>query len=478
MNKLLNGTNSVKFPDYIQAQLDQPAIGESRHKAWLDLSYQMVGEQPKNPAITDDVIFQTLRDWIPDAEKSPSDLRRMIRDAHKRNPQPAASNRVSTGYEAKPTFKPLAPVAPSETELPEIDCPWQEFLRRAFYPSEKNFIATAAVFNEAKRKWVPRGDCNTASLEQWMTRDDLPGFNPEAGAWIAINPMVDCYEGRTVENVAAFRYVMFEADKVSIRQQWANILASKLPIAFVIHSGGDSLHAWVRVDAPDKDEYSRRRDVTYSYLRDCGIDPSNKDASRYSRLPGVQRDDKRQYLVAENVGAANWEEFEEYLAEESSDLPLIKGPDEIDANNEPPSIPVIEGVLSEGSKMFVGADSKAKKTWLMIELALCVSVGIKWQGLKCRQGKVLYLNFELKPRTFDERLAEIRGALEIDRHQVSVMNLRGKARDIADLVAQTKRAITKGNFKLIILDPTYKCLGNRDENKAGDMNNFMNCLEE
>ena len=53
----------------------------------------------------------------------------------------------------------------------------------------------------------------------------------------------------------------------------------------VLTSGGKSLHAWIRIDAKDREEYDKRRDDVYAYFLPHGADPQNKNPSRFSRLP-------------------------------------------------------------------------------------------------------------------------------------------------------------------------------------------------
>lgn len=73
---------------------------------------------------------------------------------------------------------------------------------------------------------------------------------------------------------------------------------------------------------------------------------------------------------------------------------------------------LLEGRLSLGGKMIMSAPSKADKSWLAINLAETVAVGGKLLGVKARNGRVLYLNLEVRRAKFYRRLltvAEARG---------------------------------------------------------------------
>jgi RecA-family ATPase len=63
-----------------------------------------------------------------------------------------------------------------------------------------------------------------------------------------------------------------------------------LPVAAVIGSGGRSVHAWVRVDARDADDYRATVAEMLGILARFGVDGKNKNPSRLSRLPGARRE--------------------------------------------------------------------------------------------------------------------------------------------------------------------------------------------
>jgi len=111
------------------------------------------------------------------------------------------------------------------------------------------------------------------------------------------------------KHVTSHRHVLVEFDNNDQQCQWLAILQSGAPCAAVLTSGGQSIHAWVKVNAKTAEEYAERRDAVYSYFVPLGADPKNKNPSRYSRLPGMKRGAKVQQLLAVNIGAASFEQW-------------------------------------------------------------------------------------------------------------------------------------------------------------------------
>jgi len=102
--------------------------------------------------------------------------------------------------------------------------------------------------------------------------------------------------------VSAHRYVICEFDQISLDEQsafWA--ACPRLPVAAIIFSGKKSLHAWVRVDCTNKNEWEAEIEnkLFPEILVPLGLDGACKNESRLSRLPGHIRSDTglRQHLV-------------------------------------------------------------------------------------------------------------------------------------------------------------------------------------
>ena len=196
------------------------------------------------------------------------------------------------------------------------------YLQLLFEPSDYVAYVTNDVYQTEDGKYVPSKGVYTRTAEDLITSlrkhpNDIAwtvgDWKEAAGAWIRFNPV----DGKGVknENVTAYRYALVESDTLDIQEQDALYRKLELPIAALVYSGGKSLHAIVHVDAADEDEYYSRVNFLYDYLADKGIDidRQNRNPSRLSRMPGVTRNGKMQYLAATNIGRKNWNEWLDFV---------------------------------------------------------------------------------------------------------------------------------------------------------------------
>lgn len=302
----------------------------------------------------------------------------------------------------------------------------------------------------------------------------------EVGAWIRFNPL----DGQGVKdaNVTAHRFALVESDEVSIEKQYATYKQLELPIAALVHSGGRSLHAIVRIDAPDYKEYQKRVDFLFEVCRKNGlkIDKNNKNPSRLSRLPGVTRNGNKQRLVATGMGKSSWQEWNEFIAAINDDLPDIESLSTMFDNPPPMANAIIDGVLREGHKMLVSGPSKAGKSFLLLQLAVAIAEGSKWLGWRCRRGRVLYVNLELDPASCVNRIVEVYKAMGIQPDHVDdidLWQLRGKALPMTELAPKLIRRALKRKYSAVIIDPIYKVITG-DENAADQMAKFCNQFDK
>ena len=161
-------------------------------------------------------------------------------------------------------------------------------------------------------------------------------------------------------------------------------------------------------------------------------------------------------------------------------LPEILTLEQLCAVAVPPPPLIIEGILHQGCKMILGGTSKSNKSWCLLDLALSVASGQPWWGRQCAKLPVVYINFELHVWAVTQRinaLCAARPECKAMGKTLHVWNLRGHNADITLLRPKLEEQLAKHQFGLIILDPAYKVLGNRDENANGEIASLMNEFE-
>lgn len=375
--------------------------------------------------------------------------------------------------------------APPVHEEPSKLAPGEELARylEAVFKPEEHVAYVVEASQNGKGKWVPSGrgsfDRTAAQLIESLRKhpNDLSwtigDTEPEAGAWIRINPCDGM--GIKGENVAAYRHVLVESDEMPIADQWAAYRRLNLPIAALVNSGGKSLHAVVRVDAADAQQYRERANALYEILASEGfsVDTQNKNPLRLSRMPGVDRNGRHQALVAVNTGAKSWAQW---IAErQQEELPPVCSFTEEVFENPPALAPaIIDGVLRQGHKMIISGDSKAGKSWMLIQLSAALAEGSDWLGYRCERLKVLYVNLEIQGSSFVNRIVKVYGAMGLKPSgNFYYENLRGRAQPLDKLAPVIISMIKQVGAGAVIIDPIYKIITG-DENNASDMGVFCN----
>lgn len=308
----------------------------------------------------------------------------------------------------------------------------------------------------------------------------LGDYNPEAGAWIRFNPL----DGKGIknENVTDYRYALVESDTMDIDRQNAVIRELEHPVACLVYSGKKSLHAIVRIDAGNYDEYRKRVDYLYTVCQKNGmeLDRQNRNPSRLSRMPGVTRAGQKQFLVDTNIGKASWDEWKEWIESVNDDLPDPENMASVWDNLPELSPPLIDGILRQGHKMLLAGPSKAGKSYALIELCCAVAEGRPWLGFDCAQGRILYVNLELDRASCLHRFKDVYTALgwapeNLDK--IDIWNLRGKSVPMDKLAPKLIRRAVKKDYIAIVIDPIYKVITG-DENSADQMANFCNQFDK
>ena len=111
----------------------------------------------------------------------------------------------------------------------------------------------------------------------------------------------------------------------------------------------------------------------------------------------------------------------------------------------PPEI--VAGLIHQGTKVVLGGSSKAGKSWLLLYLALCVSLGRKFFRRATKQGRVLYVDLE-----FSQAFMRARGQVIVNHcnlespTNLDILNLRGITADLDAVVQQIIDLAENGNY--------------------------------
>jgi len=220
-------------------------------------------------------------------------------------------------------------------------------------------------------------------------------------------------------------------------------------------------------------------------LRAAGYAPKGNAASdfRAGVADNAQRDDHPE-PTRENATTRNQDAHRKDF-----DLPPILSSDEEEDQDWPTPPELIKGLLYRGAKMMIAGASKARKTYLLADLALSVGTGRPWLGITTTQAPVLYLNFELQQFAARDRRRKICAAkfgTTDTADGVWWWHLRGalSRRDVPkmavyyEIVRRARELCEMEGVGLIIVDPVYKLMQLcGEENKAEDVGRLLNELD-
>ena len=350
------------------------------------------------------------------------------------------------------------------------------------------FVGYCVSFRQDENKdWKPSqtvyrrtaGDI-CSKLRHGTIENAIGTLNDAAGAYVRFNPLDG--KGENNANVTRWKYCLIESDTDSMEKQYALYKEMNLPITFLVSSGGHSLHAITRVDAENAQQYKQRVRELYEFCKKNGLTPDEQDKneSRFSRLPGVKRGDNWQYIVERNIGAASYDDWIQWREEQADDLPAATSLADVWNNMPPLKDELIPGILRVGHKLLLAGPSKAGKSFLLINLAISIAEGREWLGMKCRQGKVCYVNLELDYASCFDRFKMIyqkMGIAPSHLENITIWNLRGHAASMDRLAPILIHRFKNKKYEAVIIDPIYKVITG-DENSATEMSKFCSYFDK
>lgn len=287
------------IPPATRQELAMPASTGGRHEQMLKVVPSLLGQ-----GLTAEAVFAQLRGMygadVPDRE-----IVDVIRWASRRTFTPCAPRFAVTRFRqpTKSVLPQVNPVASIQQFLgdftanePDLwhESPWKPgedwrqdsllFVAAMFHGGELVNIVT-----EHSPEGKPVGYGLTLERDA-MIRHLREHGTPtgRAGGWIRMNPV----DGKGVAdaNVTTHRFALIEFDAVPVDVQMSLLARLPLPVNAIVLSVGKSVHAVIRINAPDAETYRAVTGEILSRLRRFGTDQANKNPSRLCRLPGAQRE--------------------------------------------------------------------------------------------------------------------------------------------------------------------------------------------
>jgi hypothetical protein len=129
--------------------------------------------------------------------------------------------------------------------------------------------------------------------------------------------------------------------------------------------------------------------------------------------------------------------------------------------------PAIKEHFDKGDRIAIVAQSKSKKSFFALQMAVCFATGKPFLSAQVTPQKTLIVNGEIKPQKYKHRLRGIIKRLSIGNdslENLGVLNTRESGR--RETIDSILRECTRGGFEVCILDPFYIFCGNEIDQEA------------
>ena len=132
-----------------------------------------------------------------------------------------------------------------------------------------------------------------------------------------------------------------------------------------------------------------------------------------------------------------------------------------------PMDPIVDGIFERGDKVALIGQSKTRKTFATIQLALCLATGRFWLDYELpRVRNVGIVQLELKAEHYHRRVRNVAHAMKIQAAgvagRIAIANVRGARFRPGELIpAELMNGLhdqLAGEIDLLIIDPLYKLL--------------------
>jgi hypothetical protein len=376
----------------------------------------------------------------------------------------------STYYSKKESARLLNVEAVS---LPWPEENWRLDLKKlltSLFSPEESFAINRSLTGRSSIQKVK--DALKADVDFVKTIRFLDG---DSGAWLRVNPTL----GDRESDLSSYRYVLIQNTSLELGKQLAYFRALNLPCAALVNCCGETIQAWVKIDANNSEEYEKRVCFLVETLKSSGFEVNSfeGDPLALAALPGILIQGKQQYLLDLQSGAESWEEWNLWAEAYLDGNPLIE---EAASYSEAPmrSLEVIAGLIRTTHRLVLSGPTGSGKSFAAIDMAIAVSQGEPYLGLETEKSKVLFVNMESDPVHLVNRFFDVARARDIKTtfENIDYLHLLGIEKNIAelgDLLVKRVKAASQWEgkeYSIIIVDGAGKIPGSlkRTITPAGD----------
>lgn len=206
-----------------------------------------------------------------------------------------------------------------------------------------------------------------------------------------------------------------------------------------------------------------------------------KDATDYFDLGGTAED-----LIALIDAAPDWVPGTKIAPTDNAEsevpwLDLLEDAAQIVKEDLPPVVELIEGLVTDQSKVVIASGAKSNKTWLTIDASLSIAHGVPFLGRDTLQRTVLYVNFELKGTSYKRRIQIVARAkgISIDHGTFIHLPLRGQVAGlpVSEIISRIIAIAQHVKAGVVVIDPVYKLNVEGDENSSRDQTVLYNQID-
>lgn len=471
-------------PDTLKSELFRAAeAAEEIGMTYMEAAFQL-GEHAKDEGLSEEDSDATIRRAYA-ADKRSRERESVLQEESKQENSPAhqpavqnapqaASPAILTGAISLEQFLAVGLDAQALELLqnhridPEaLNIPWPtpdwrsdfaKLLRALFQPEE---------FVEYKKSNTP--ESVSVQISEFLDQPDnikkmMKSLDGPDGALVSINAVKG-----PEEDACRYRYAVVDNPKISLAKQLAYYKALNLPCAALVNTGANSVQAWIKISAKNREEYDERVEYLFKTLDGQGfkVDSQNADPARMVRMPGVLRNGKQQYLIGLDQGAKTFEDWQTWVEFCLDGKPLI----ELASNSDDApkkDAPLIDSALQAGEFMLLTAPQKTGKSFALMDLAFSLCSGEDWLGMNTRKTDILFVNFESTRSAFLNRLFTLAAARgqTASIPEFGFLNLRGIALsplEMAQYIAKRvkgAKTLEEHDYKAIFIDPISAVLHN------------------